>query len=140
MFRILILICCLNTLQLPAQTKQIQYLSGTGNNNTIPWDFFCTAGRNSGQWTTIPVPSCWELEGFGNYNYGRDYKTYGKNFRFFDEKGMYKRSFQIPAAESIHRPNQHRASRTFDALHGLLRVEDRSLELLGIRGKHRGDG
>ena len=97
MFRILILICCLNTLQLPAQTKQIQYLSGTGNNNTIPWDFFCTAGRNSGQWTTIPVPSCWELEGFGNYNYGRDYKTYGKNFRFFDEKGMYKRSFQIPA-------------------------------------------
>jgi len=97
MFRILILICCLNTLQLPAQTKQIQYLSGTGNNNTIPWDFFCTAGRNSGQWTTIPVPSCWELQGFGNYNYGRDYKTYGKNFRFFDEKGMYKRSFQIPA-------------------------------------------
>ena len=97
MFRILILICCLNTLQLPAQTKQIQYLSGTGNNNTIPWGFFCTAGRNSGQWTTIPVPSCWELQGFGNYNYGRDYKTYGKNFRFFDEKGMYKRSFQIPA-------------------------------------------
>ena len=97
MFRILIVLCCLNTLQLPAQTKQIQYLSGTGNNNTIPWDFFCTAGRNSGQWTTIPVPSCWELQGFGNYNYGRDYKTYGKNFRFFDEKGRYKRSFQIPA-------------------------------------------
>ena len=97
MFRILILFCFFYTLQLAAQTKQIQYLSGTGNNNTIPWDFFCTAGRNSGHWTTIPVPSCWELQGFGNYNYGRDYKTYGKNFRFFDEKGMYKRSFQIPA-------------------------------------------
>jgi len=97
MFRILILLCCLYTLQLRAQTKQVQYLSDTGNNNTIAWDFFCTAGRNSGHWTTIPVPSCWELQGFGNYNYGRDYKTYGKNFRFFDEKGMYKRSFQMPA-------------------------------------------
>ncbi|MGJ7030134.1 hypothetical protein GGU45_000612 [Niabella hirudinis] len=81
-----------------AQTKQVQYLSGTGSNQTVAWDFYCTGGRSSGYWTTIQVPSCWEQQGFGNYNYGRDYKTYGKNFRFADEKGMYKYMFQVPAS------------------------------------------
>ncbi len=81
-----------------AQTKQIQYLSGKGSSSAVNWDFYCTAGRQSGYWTKIPVPSCWELQGFGNYNYGRDYKTYGKNSRFFDEKGMYKYNFNVPAA------------------------------------------
>lgn len=81
-----------------AQTKQIQYLSGTGSDKTVAWDFFCTAGRNSGYWTKIQVPSCWEQQGFGSYNYGRDYKTYGKNYRFFDEQGMYKYNFTVPAS------------------------------------------
>ena len=52
--------------------------------------FLLHGRQNSGGWTNIDVPSCWELQGFGNYNYGSDYKTYGKNFRFFDEKGLYK--------------------------------------------------
>lgn len=81
-----------------AQQKQIQYLSGTDAARTVQWDFFCTAGRNSGEWKKIQVPSCWEQQGFGNYNYGRDYKTNGKNARFFDEKGMYKYTFTVPAA------------------------------------------
>ncbi|CAN5689531.1 glycoside hydrolase family 2 [soil metagenome] len=81
-----------------AQTKEIQYLSGTGSDKTVAWDFFCTGGRQSGYWTKIAVPSCWEQQGFGAYNYGRDYKTYGKNFRFNDEKGMYKHSFNVPAS------------------------------------------
>jgi hypothetical protein len=79
------------------KVKEIQYLSGTGSDHTVNWDFFCTGGRQSGYWTKIPVPSCWELQGFGNYNYGRDYKTNGKNFRFNDEKGMYKHVFNVPA-------------------------------------------
>jgi Glycosyl hydrolases family 2, TIM barrel domain/Glycosyl hydrolases family 2, sugar binding domain/Glycosyl hydrolases family 2 len=78
-----------------AQTKQIQYLSGTDTKHTVQWDFMCTAGRNSGAWKKIEVPSCWEQQGFGNYNYGRDYKTNGKNFRFYDEKGMYKYTFKV---------------------------------------------
>lgn len=78
--------------------KQVQYLSGTGSDKTVAWDFYCTGGRNSGYWTSIQVPSCWELQGFGSYNYGRDYKTNGKNFRFFDEKGLYKHKFKVPAA------------------------------------------
>jgi hypothetical protein len=36
--------------------------------------------------------------GFGNYNYGRDYKTNGKNARFYDEQGMYKYQFKVPAS------------------------------------------
>jgi hypothetical protein len=81
-----------------SQQKEIRYLSGTDNKHTVDWDFFCTGGRNSGYWTKISVPSQWEQQGFGSYNYGRDYKTYGKNFRFADEKGLYKYSFPVPAA------------------------------------------
>ncbi len=78
--------------------RQVQYLSGTDNVNTVTWDFFCTGGRNSGYWTKIEVPSCWEQQGFGTYNYGRDYKTYGKKFRFADEKGIYWHQFSVPNA------------------------------------------
>lgn len=84
--------------QIFAQQKEIKYLSGTDNKHTVAWDFFCTGGRNSGYWTKIEVPLHWEQQGFGSYNYGRDYKTYGKNFRFADEKGLYKYSFAVPSA------------------------------------------
>lgn len=91
----------MSCLQLAAQqspVKEIQYLSGKGSDQTVAWDFYCTGGRKSGYWTKIEVPSCWEQQGFGNYNYGRDYKTYGKNARFHDEKGIYKYNFNIPAS------------------------------------------
>ena len=78
------------------ETKQIQYLSGTDNENTVTWDFFCTEGRNSGFWSTIEVPSHWEQQGFGEYDYGRDYRTYGKKFRFSEESGKYKYNFEVP--------------------------------------------
>ncbi len=78
--------------------RQIKYLSGKDNRTNVMWDFYCTGGRKSGYWTKIAVPSCWEQQGFGSYNYGRDYKTYGKNFRFADEQGIYKLNFQVPQA------------------------------------------
>ena len=100
-FRFLLLSAALLLAQLsraqPAAQKQVAYLSGTDNRGTVKWDFYCTGGRQSGYWTTIAVPSCWEQQGFGLYNYGRDYKTYGKNFRFADEQGLYKRTFNVPA-------------------------------------------
>ena len=37
-----------------------QYLSGTGCDDMVQWDFMCTGGNNSGKWTKIGVPSCWE--------------------------------------------------------------------------------
>jgi len=74
-----------------AQKTEIQYLSGTGSDHTVNWDFFCTAGKNSGKWTQIQVPSNWELQGFGTYNYGGDKdEIRGK------ETGMYKYEFQVP--------------------------------------------
>ncbi|MCB0570490.1 MAG: hypothetical protein KDC66_12025 [Phaeodactylibacter sp.] len=77
--------------------RETLFLSGTDNEHTETWAFFCTGGRKSGYWTTIEVPSCWEQQGFGEYDYGRDYRTYGKDFRFADEQGIYRHSFQAPA-------------------------------------------
>ena len=55
------------------QTTEVQYLSGQGPDSAVAWgEFYCTGGRQSGQWTTINVPSNWEFEGFGTYNYGHD--------------------------------------------------------------------
>ncbi len=75
-----------------AQSTQKVYLSGTGSDNTVDWQFFCTDGMNSGQWTTIPVPSNWELQGFGKYNYG-----HAKDEERGKESGLYKYEFDVPA-------------------------------------------
>ncbi|MBE7169412.1 MAG: glycoside hydrolase family 2 [Williamsia sp.] len=90
----LLLPACLFTLcAAQAQPTQIQYLSGTGSDHPVNWDFFLTHGRNSGHWTAIPVPSNWELQGFGTYNYGFDKDSVkGK------EKGQYRYRFLIPAS------------------------------------------
>src|SRR4051812_45885464 len=74
----------------PQQTI-IQYLSGTDKDHTVSWDFMCTTGRKAGQWSTIPVPSCWEMQGFGTYNYYQDKDNP-------EEKGLYKYRFNIPAS------------------------------------------
>lgn len=75
-----------------AQQTERRYLSGTGNDDTINWDFFCTAGMNSGKWTTIPVPSNWELQGFGKYDYG-----FAKDSVRGKEQGLYRHKFKAPA-------------------------------------------
>jgi Glycosyl hydrolases family 2, TIM barrel domain/Glycosyl hydrolases family 2, sugar binding domain/Glycosyl hydrolases family 2/Beta-galactosidase, domain 4 len=74
---------------LAAQETQTLYLSGHGKDDPVQWDFFCSAGQNSGRWTTIGVPSNWELQGFGTYNYGHD-KSKGT------EQGRYRYSFELP--------------------------------------------
>ncbi|HSJ69589.1 MAG TPA: glycoside hydrolase family 2 TIM barrel-domain containing protein, partial [Anditalea sp.] len=72
------------------------YLSGKDAARTVDWDFKVSDGRRSGEWTTIPVPSNWELHGFGRYNYGHDHKnpdrTLGK------EEGHYRHTFNVPQA------------------------------------------
>src|SRR6267378_6658096 len=79
-----------------AQQTQIQYLSGTGKDDAVLWDFFCTGGRKQGVWTKIPVPSCWEQQGFGDYNYGRD--RAGEQNPIAREQGKYRLRFDVPAA------------------------------------------
>jgi|WetSurMetagenome_2_1015567.scaffolds.fasta_scaffold00125_27 hypothetical protein len=76
---------------LSAQKTEKIYLSGTDKDHTVQWDFFCTHGRNSGAWSKIGVPSCWELQGFGSY-------LYGKTNLQANEKGLYKYEFIVPAA------------------------------------------
>ena len=75
------------------QLTELRYLSGTGSDQTVNWDFYCTAGMNSGKWTTIPVPSCWELQRFGKYDYG-----YARDSVRGKEQGLYKLEFSVPSS------------------------------------------
>ena len=74
-----------------AQETIRQYLSGTDGEHTVPWDFYCADGRNSGVWTNIAVPSCWELQGFGTFRYGHEDKNYTPI------RGEYRHKFNVPA-------------------------------------------
>mgnify|MGYP002623048884 CR=1 FL=1 len=93
----LVTACWLGTWAQDSETHR-QYLSGRGCDDMVQWDFKCTDGRNSGQWTKIGVPSCWELQGFGTYQYG--VRFYGKATPegIADEKGLYKTEFTLPQA------------------------------------------
>jgi len=81
--------------QTPTGKTQIRYLSGTGKDDAVLWDFFCTGGRKSGNWTRIPVPSCWEQQGFGGYNYGRN--RVSDTNPLAKEQGKYRLLFEVPA-------------------------------------------
>ena len=82
----------------PSVETQRQYISGHGCDDMVQWDFLCSDGRNSGKWTKIGVPSCWELQGFGTYQYGM--RFYGKATPegIADEIGKYKTEFTLPQA------------------------------------------
>jgi len=90
-FSFLFLIFSVAMLPAMAQQTEVSYLSGTDCDHTVDWQFYCTDGMNSGIWTTIPVPSNWELQGFGKYNYGKD-----KDEDRGKEKGLYRYSFTVP--------------------------------------------
>ena len=81
-----------------AQNTQTQrvYLSGHGCDDMVQWDFYCTDGAHSGEWTKIGVPSCWELQGFGTYQYGM--RFYGKETPegIANEEGRYRYEFTLP--------------------------------------------
>ena len=95
-----------------------RYLSGHGCDDMVEWDFFCTDGERSGQWTTIGVPSCWEMQGFGTLQYGylfdpwyagywKDTQSKGKSGRQAaqaalppkaSEHGLYRKTFFVEKA------------------------------------------
>lgn len=70
---------------------QRQYLSGHGKDDAVPWRFFCTTGALSGFWTNIPVPSNWDVKGFGHLTYKKDYSN------SITERGLYEKDFDAPA-------------------------------------------
>lgn len=98
MKRIILLCISLLTYFSYAQQTESLYLSGTGSDNTVLWDFFCTAGRKSGKWTKIPVPSNWEFEGFGQFTYGHDKER-------INETGIYRHQFVLPETWSEKQVN-----------------------------------
>ncbi len=92
----LIILSLFCSLKMFSQNTQIVYLSGKDAAHTVEWNFFCTDGKNSGEWTKIPVPSNWELQGFGTYNYGHDWGN--KEINLGKEHGLYKHEFEVPAS------------------------------------------
>jgi len=81
----------LTALQISAQQTEIQYLSGRGKDDGVLWDFKVSEGMKAGVWDKIPVPSNWELQGFGKYNYG-----FNKEINKGKEVGVYKYRFRVP--------------------------------------------
>ncbi|HJX93325.1 MAG TPA: glycoside hydrolase family 2 TIM barrel-domain containing protein, partial [Pyrinomonadaceae bacterium] len=92
--------CLIASISIVAQVRtistELHYLSGTGKDDAVLWDFFCTEGRNSGVWSKIRVPSNWETEGFGAYQYGGDHQRASNPFP--KEQGKYKLNFDVPLA------------------------------------------
>ena len=89
-----VLIC---TLPVFAQETEVQMLSGHGKDDAVPWKFLCTSGANSGFWTNLPVPSQWDVKGFGTVHYQKDMTN------AFDEKGLYEHEFAVPTEWSGRR-------------------------------------
>jgi beta-galactosidase/beta-glucuronidase len=82
---------------LQAQDSELHYLSGRGVDDTKTWRFKCTDGQRAGKWASIQVPSQWELQGFGDYTYGRWYVD--KNVTApSHEEGDYTTTFAAPAS------------------------------------------
>lgn len=94
-------------------SAQRYYLSGIDSDSPRQWDFYCSKGQNSGKWKKINVPSCWELQGFGNYTYGRFYKTQGA--KPSDETGRYRTTFTIakPQQAASINDKQQQAGMTY---------------------------
>lgn len=89
-----LVICSALNMQAQAPHPERIYLSGTGTDYTRTWEFYCSKGQNSGKWKSIEVPSCWELQGFGEYTYGRYYTI--KGAKPSDETGIYRYRFLTP--------------------------------------------
>lgn len=66
------------------------YLTGRGKDDAVSWKFFCTTGALSGFWTNIPVPSNWDVLGFGHLTYKKDYSN------SITECGLYEKDFNAP--------------------------------------------
>ena len=77
------------TFPLQGQDSERLYLSGTGPEDAVAWEFRIENGRRSGEEATLPVPSQWELHGFGEL-------TYGFHEEPSDEVGHYRHRFEVP--------------------------------------------
>ncbi len=65
------------------------YLSGRDRADAVRWEFRCSSGPKAGEWSTIPVPSNWEMHGFGTLSYHSATPS---------ERGEYRHRFSLPEA------------------------------------------
>ncbi len=72
------------------ETRKLM-LSGHGPEDAVPWDFTVSSGRRAGERATIPVPSNWQQQGFGTYQYGLQQTDRTKGV------GTYRRTFTVPS-------------------------------------------
>ncbi len=107
-----------------SQETQVQYLSGHGKDDAVPWRFRCTAGAHSGVWTNLPVPSNWELHGFGTLNYYRD------STNAWGEQGLYALDFTVPRNWS--------GQRVFLVFEGVMTDTSASLNGQSVGPTHQG--
>ncbi len=107
-----------------AQETQQLYLSGHGKDDAVPWKFFCTGGANSGFWTNLPVPSQWDVKGFGTLHYSHD-ATYPP-----PESGLYEHDFTVPAEWS--------GKRVFLVFEGSMTDTSAKLNGLSVGPTHQG--
>jgi hypothetical protein len=66
------------------------YLSGRDAATAVPWEFRVSAGTpgtRAGEWAKLPVPSNWEMHGFGTLSYGSVTPS---------ESGEYRHTFAAP--------------------------------------------
>lgn len=75
-----------------AAETEVKYLSGLGKDDPVKWEFMCDKGMNANKWSTIGVPSNWQLQGFGIYEYGQPKPPDG----WPRVHGIYKRTFTTP--------------------------------------------
>ena len=106
------------------QETEVQYLSGHDKDDTVPWKFLCTSGTNSGYWTNLPVPSLWDVKGFGTLHYQKDMTN------AYDEQGLYEHEFTVPADWA--------AKRVFLVFDGAMTDTDAKLNGKSVGPVHQG--
>ncbi len=107
-----------------AQQTEVQFLSGHGKDDAVPWKFLCTSGAHSGVWTNLPVPSQWDVKGFGTLTYHKDATN------AYDERGLYEHEFS--AAENW------RGKKIFLVFDGVMTDTDAKLNGQSVGPIHQG--
>ncbi len=112
------------TISVRAQETETQFLSGHDKDDAVPWEFFCTSGAMSGYWTNLPVPSQWDVKGFGTVNYHKDLTN------AWDEKGLYAHNFTVPPTWS--------GRRVFLVFDGVMTDTDAKINGQSVGPRHQG--
>jgi hypothetical protein len=105
------------------ETERV-YISGHDKDDAVPWKFMVTSGAKANEWTTIPVPSNWEMQGFGKLNYRKDSKDADM------ETGLYEREFPAPA--------RWQDKRVFLVFEGVMTDADAKFNGQSVGPKHQG--